>query len=79
MFYNRHTGNKERFKETASLGVLQSGVVDSNSDRQYINYLVNANEKSDLTTEYFLNLFLNAASSFAEQNKINFIFKWEKN
>jgi ribosomal protein S2 len=79
MFYNRHTGNKERFKETSSLGVLQSGVVDSNSDREYINFLVNANEKSELSTEYFLNLFLNATASFAEQNKINFILKWERN
>lgn len=75
MFYTHTTGNLDRFKEANHAGVLQIAVTDSNSNRNTVSYMVNANEKTERSSGFFFLLAANNALIFSETEKVNFFSK----
>ena len=74
LFYMNYTNNFMKLAEGENGGLLQFGIADSNSTRQYYTYLINANEKSSRSYLFFLNIILQLALRFTIRTKKSLLF-----
>lgn len=72
LFYAHYTGNIMKLKEN-SLKMIQFSLVDSNSECSYLDFFINANEKTFSSYLYFVNLIYVAAFQAVAQTKKTFI------
>jgi hypothetical protein len=74
LLYVNYTDNFMKLVEGRRACLLQLGVVDSNSLRNYNNYIINANEKSARSYIFFLNIIFLLALRFMYQNQRVLLF-----
>jgi len=74
LIYFNYTNNFMKLIEGEKGGLLQLGIADSNSSRQYYSYLLNANEKTARSYLFFLNAIMQLGLKFILNNKKSLIF-----
>lgn len=73
LFYTNYSKNITHFEEAKLVGLLQTGIADTNTKKTNYDYFVNANEKSDRSCKYFLDMIVLSALRSVYTRKRDFL------